>query len=159
MQYSSRTSSVTANVLNDYKELIENAVIDLEAHLKLIDEKLEAIVLKDTESLSSDLEELQPVEEERLSSKTCLKLIARLSSLIEQTQTKKRHNLVNSGVSQLGGMMTDETFQELIRDSGLGQLREAETLSPNLQLEHLNQFTNKEISGDSAKNDRKSRRC
>lgn len=154
MQSSSRKSSVTSNALDDYKEMIEDAIIDLEAHLKLIDGKLEAIAAKDTEGLYSDSEELRPVKEEQLSSKACLKIIAQLSWLIYQTQRKTRHHdgLVDSSVSTLGGM-TDETLQEIIRYSGPGRLRETEALSQNLYLEHLNQSINKEIYGDSAKND------
>lgn len=153
MQSSSRKSPVTANVLDDYKELIENTTIDLKAHLKLIDEKLEAIVAKDTESFHSEVEDLQPVKEEQLSSKACLKIAARLSWLIEQRQreTRRRDRLVNSSVSTLG-IMTDETVQEIIRYSDQGRRREIEALSQKLQLEYLNS-TNEELYCDSAEND------
>ncbi|KAE8136331.1 hypothetical protein BDV38DRAFT_249862 [Aspergillus pseudotamarii] len=154
MQSFSRTSSVLANVIDDYRELIENATSSLEAQLERINKKLEAIVAVDTESLCTDVEERKSLKKGLLSSKACLKLISSLSWLIEQRKRKARHHdsRVNSSASILG-MMTDKTLQEIIRYSGQGRLREAEALSRNLHLEQLNQFTNKELYSDSANDD------
>ncbi|CAI7653446.1 unnamed protein product [Penicillium crustosum] len=149
-----RTVSVPANTLDHYKEFIEDTTIEFEAHLKLIDEKLDAIVAKDTEGLCSDSEQLRQMEHERISSKACRKIIAQLSRPTEQTQRKTGHHdgVVDSSVSTLG-MISDETLQGIIRYSGQGRLREAETLSQKLQLEQFNQVTNKELYGESANND------
>ncbi|OGM44111.1 hypothetical protein ABOM_007284 [Aspergillus bombycis] len=132
-----RTYSVTANVMENYKELIKNATSDLKAYLKLIDKKLEAIVSVDAESLCTDVKEIKSMKEEQLSSTS-------------QRETRQRDSRVKSSASML--WMTDEMLQDIIRCSSQGWLREAEALSQNPHLEQLNQFTNKELYGDSAKN-------
>jgi hypothetical protein len=127
-----------------------NNVIDLEAHLELVNKNLDGIVAKDTKSLRSDFEELQLMNEEQLSFKKCLKIIEHLSWLIEQSQWKRRH-----GVSTLG-MMTDEEPQNIVQQYGQDRLRKAEDLSQGFKSEHDTQFTNEQLYSDLANNERSS---
>ena len=64
---SSRQSSIAADSLESYKEMIETTTDDLETHLESIDEKLENIIAKNTRDSNTDAREIQLIEEERLS--------------------------------------------------------------------------------------------
>ncbi|OQD67111.1 hypothetical protein PENDEC_c046G04162 [Penicillium decumbens] len=108
-----RTSSVTTNVMDEYKEMIVTTMGDLEAHLKLINEKVEEVVAKDTGELHSEPDEIQLIKEEQLSSKTCLEIMARYSLLIEHSQRESRHNdsVIQPTTSKVG-IITDDALQE-----------------------------------------------
>jgi hypothetical protein len=54
-----RKSSLTAENLDEYRDLIKNATDDLEAHIQYIDEKLEAIFGRTVTRSSSDVTELR----------------------------------------------------------------------------------------------------
>jgi hypothetical protein len=82
----SRKSSVTAEGLETYRNLIKTATDDLEAHLQSIDEKLETIFGHTVTGSGSDATELRLIKEERMSTQKCLQICAQLSDHIDQIQ-------------------------------------------------------------------------
>lgn len=81
-----RRSSVNAESLEHYKELIETAKADLDAHLESIDDKLEAIVRQNVADSNLETSDLRSIEEERLSTEKCLQICAQLSEHISEIQ-------------------------------------------------------------------------
>ncbi|KIL84948.1 hypothetical protein FAVG1_11818 [Fusarium avenaceum] len=68
-----RSSKVTLEVLNDYKNLISDTKLDLENHLKSIDSKLQDLVSQDsTTGASKTQTNLQKIEIEKESTERCL---------------------------------------------------------------------------------------
>lgn len=82
----SRKSSVTAEGLEIYRDLLKTATDDLEAHLQSIDEKLETIFSRTVTESDSDAAELRLIKEERMSAQKCLQICAQLSDHIDQIQ-------------------------------------------------------------------------
>ena len=82
----SRQSSIAADCLESYKNMIESTTDDLEAHLESINENLEKLVGKNASGSSTDAGELQLMEEERLSTQKCLEICQQLSNHIAQLQ-------------------------------------------------------------------------
>lgn len=80
----SRNTSITAERLEDYRDLIKTATDDLEARLESIDEKLETIFART--ATESETTELRRIKEERLSTQKCLLICAQLSEHINQVQ-------------------------------------------------------------------------
>ncbi|CAG8910134.1 unnamed protein product [Penicillium egyptiacum] len=110
-----RQSSIAADSLESYKEMIETTTDDLETHLESIDEKLENIIAKNTQDSSTDAREIQLMEEERLSTQKCLEICAQLSSHIDQIQQlrKARDNSTDSvSSSNIPERVTNEGLQE-----------------------------------------------
>ncbi|KAL4866008.1 hypothetical protein BDV12DRAFT_140006 [Aspergillus spectabilis] len=87
-----RKSTVTAESLENYEDLIETAKADLEAHLEAIDEKLALILDKAVPGSDRDALELQQMKEERLSTEKCLQICAQLSEHISQIQIAPASN-------------------------------------------------------------------
>ena len=115
MPLCSRASSVTAEGLGDYKELIKTATDDLEAHLQSIDEKLETLFGHTVPESDADATELRLSKEERLSTQKCLQICAQLSDHIKQIQANlqddyKNHDPVNPEPISKG--VTTEGLQE-----------------------------------------------
>ncbi|KAF4628512.1 hypothetical protein G7Y89_g9640 [Cudoniella acicularis] len=81
-----RKSSVTVEGLEVYRNLLETATDDLEAHLQSIDEKLETIFSRTVTESDSDAAELRLIKEERISAQKCLQICAQLSNHINQIQ-------------------------------------------------------------------------
>jgi hypothetical protein len=82
---------VRAESLQDYKNLIKTATEDLEAHLKSIDEKLEAIFARS--AADAETAGLHSMQEERLSTQQCLQIYAQLSEHISRIPLKStQHN-------------------------------------------------------------------
>ncbi|OBT40151.1 hypothetical protein VE00_09803 [Pseudogymnoascus sp. WSF 3629] len=112
-----RKSSVTAEGLEIYRNLIKNATDDLEAHLQSIDEKLEAILEHTMTESGLDVTELRLIKEERMSTQKCLQICAQLSDHINQIQlTPKR-----SGSSP--GPMDPDALPESLINEGLQECR------------------------------------
>ena len=88
----SRRSSVTAEGLEIYKDLIKTATDDLEAHLQSIDEKLETIFGHTVTEAGLDATELRLIKEERISTQKCLQICAQLSDHINQIQLTPRRS-------------------------------------------------------------------
>jgi hypothetical protein len=119
----SRKSSVTAEGLEIYRDLIRTATDDLEAHLQSIDEKLETIFRHTMTESSSDTTELRLIKEERMSTQKCLQICAQLSDHINQIQlTPKR-----SGSSP--GPMDPDAVPERLTIEGLQECKKSLTLT------------------------------
>jgi len=111
----SRKSSVTAEGLEAYRELIKTATDDLEDHLQSIDKKLEAIFGHTVTESGSDSTELRLIEEERLSTQKCLQICAQLSSHIDQIQLVPKRSGSSSrsmDPDALPERLTNEGLQE-----------------------------------------------
>jgi hypothetical protein len=85
----SRQSSIAADSLESYKEMIETTTDDLETHLEGINEKLEDIMAKNTQNSNTNAGEAQLMEE-RLSTQKCLEICAQLSNHIDQIQQSRK---------------------------------------------------------------------
>jgi hypothetical protein len=83
---SRRKSTITAESLESYKDLVKVATDDLEAHLQSIDDKLETVVGHARRESVVDAAELQRIQEDRLSTQKCLQICAQLSEHIDQIQ-------------------------------------------------------------------------
>ena len=119
----SRKSSVTAENLEGYKDLIKTATDDLQAHLESIDEKLETIFRQTMTESNPDATELRLIKEERLSTQKCLQICEQLSDHINQIQlTPKR------GASSPGPIDPD-AVPERVTNEGLQQCKNNLTLT------------------------------
>ncbi|KAJ5655654.1 hypothetical protein N7507_007604 [Penicillium longicatenatum] len=85
-----RQSSIAADSLESYKEMIETTTNDLETQLEGIDEKLEKILARSSPDSKTEDGEIQLMEEERLSTQKCLEICAQLSSHIDQIQQSRK---------------------------------------------------------------------
>jgi hypothetical protein len=88
----SRKSSVTAEGLESYKDLIKTATADLEDHLQRIDEKLESLFEHSATRSGSDTTEVRLIKEERMSTQKCLQICEQLSEHINQIQLTSRRS-------------------------------------------------------------------
>ena len=113
----SRKSSVTAEVLETYKDLVKTATDDLEAHLGSINEKLEAIFSRTMTESASDAVELRLMKEERTSAQKCLEICAQLSDHINEIQLTP-----NRGGSSPGSKNPD-TLPERLTSEGLQECK------------------------------------
>lgn len=113
----SRKSSVTAESLEGYKDLIETATADLEAHLESIDGKLAIIFEQTVTESDSDAEERRLIKEEQLSTRRCLQICAQLSEHIAQIQvTPKRPD-------SSPGTFDPDAFPESVTNAGLQECK------------------------------------
>jgi hypothetical protein len=81
-----RKSVATKESLESYKDLVQTATEDLEAHLQNIDDKFEAVLKQSATGPDSNTAELRLIKEERLSTQKCLQICARLSEHIDEIQ-------------------------------------------------------------------------
>lgn len=93
----SRQSSLTAESVVAYRDLIKTATDDLEAHLQSIDEKFETFIGQTVTASSSDATELGRIKEERMSTQRCLQICAHLSDHINQIQLAPKRNDSSTG--------------------------------------------------------------
>ncbi|KAL3488200.1 hypothetical protein BJX62DRAFT_212449 [Aspergillus germanicus] len=107
-------STITAETLENYEDLIETAKVDLEAHLEAIDEKLELLLRKAVPGSDKVSLELQQIKEERLSTEKCLQICAQLSEHISQIQISPANNgsASPSDPDALSERLTNEGLQE-----------------------------------------------
>jgi hypothetical protein len=119
----SRKSSVTAESLESYKDLIKTATDDLQAHLESIDEKLE-IIFRQTETESnSDATELRLIKEERLSTQKCLQICDQLSDHINQIQLTPKRSASSPGP------IDSDAIPERITNEGLQECKNSLALT------------------------------
>jgi hypothetical protein len=137
----SRKSSVTAEGLESYKDLIKNATDDLEAHLQSIDEKLEIIFARNMDELDSA--EVRHIREERLSTQKCLQICAQLSEHINQIQFRPTE------LEGLPQRVTSEGIQQCrdnLGDTAAKLERHLETLFDRLMAKSRIAMTQEEFS-------------
>ncbi|KAH6629794.1 hypothetical protein C7974DRAFT_193097 [Boeremia exigua] len=104
-----RTSSVTLERLEEYKDLIKTATNDLEARLETIDEKLQSLVDRTTPCSTSA--ELQSIKDERSSTQKCLIICAQFSKLIEELQLSSAED-VPKGPDNVPEKITSDGIEE-----------------------------------------------
>ena len=119
----SRTSSVTAESLESYKDLIKTVTADLEAHLESIDEKLDSIFEQTVTDFDSDAAERQLIKQEQLSTRRCLEICAQLSDHISQIQLPPKRPGSTSGT------IDPDTFPERVTNVGLQECKNSLVLT------------------------------
>lgn len=81
-----RKATITAKALDEYQELIQNTVSDLEDNLQRINDKLQTLVAGSSSSCETNLDQ-QEIQLERDSIQRCLDICAEMSSHIEKGQS------------------------------------------------------------------------
>jgi len=82
----SRTAAVTADVLAEYKELINDTTSDLEDHLQAIDRRLQDNSTRTPATSNKTVDECDVIREERHSTQQCLRICDWVSGHIDQVQ-------------------------------------------------------------------------
>jgi hypothetical protein len=113
----SRQSSITAESVDSYRDLIKTATDDLEAHLQGVDEKLEDMLQHTAAGSGPDATELQVMREERLSTQKCLQICAQLSQHIDQIQ------LTHERIDGSPGSMDPSGIPEKLTAQGLQECK------------------------------------
>ncbi|KAL4958695.1 uncharacterized protein BDV14DRAFT_186237 [Aspergillus stella-maris] len=80
--------AVTRQVLQDYKDMIQNTTSDLQERLIEIEKTLSPNCFPDEPNAAIDSEELQKIEEERQTATHCLEICKRVSGFIERYQSE-----------------------------------------------------------------------
>ena len=110
--FASRQSSVTAESLENYEDLVETAKADLEAHLESINEKLESLLGQALPGPDPDTLELRQIKEERLSTEKCLQICGQLSDHISQIQLTFQRSGSSAGPGLDTEGVTNDGLQE-----------------------------------------------
>ena len=93
MVATSRKATVTAYVLEQYKELITNTTTDLEDHLQEIDGKLQKLSLQKLRLTDEDMLHQQHLEEKRDSTRQCLKICAEVAKHMNQLHLSTQESI------------------------------------------------------------------
>ncbi|XP_014550607.1 hypothetical protein COCVIDRAFT_31696 [Bipolaris victoriae FI3] len=88
-----RKATITAKALNEYQELIENTVSDLEDSLQRIDSKLQHLVAGGSSGCQTNSDQ-QKIQLERDSIQKCLDICAEMSSHIEKGQSNVSQSML-----------------------------------------------------------------
>ena len=80
----SRKATITTYVLEQYKELIINTIIDLENHLQEIDDKLQKLSLQKLRLTDENILHQQHLEEKRSSTRQYLRICAEIAKHMNQ---------------------------------------------------------------------------
>ncbi len=84
----SRTSSATVEGIESYNELINDTKAGLEDRLDNMDAKLELLLASDIGASHVDVDEVEQIRMERLSTEKCLQICAKVSDYIAQVQAE-----------------------------------------------------------------------
>ncbi|KAF1809595.1 hypothetical protein P152DRAFT_403061 [Eremomyces bilateralis CBS 781.70] len=88
-----RTSVVTVEVLQEYRQLIDDTVSDLRDHLQEINNKLESLTSQGPSLSIEDSNEVQRIQEEKESTQQCLLICADVAAHVDNTRPKVLENL------------------------------------------------------------------
>lgn len=113
----SRNTSVTAESIKAYNDLLNTARAGLEDRLETIDEKLELILGQGVAGSESDAPEVGLIKEERLSTEKCLQICSQLSDHISRIQLAAQ-SVVSSDES-----VDSDTSPEKITNEGLQECK------------------------------------
>jgi hypothetical protein len=127
----SRKSSVTAESLESYKDLVKTTTDDLEGHLESINEKLESIFRRVVSESDEDASELQLIKEERLSTQKCLQICAQLSDHIDQIQVTPQDSDITPRSINAGAL------PERVVNEGLQECKNSLTLASTKLERHM----------------------
>ncbi|GMF97350.1 unnamed protein product [Aspergillus oryzae] len=109
----SHKSSVTAEAIESYKDIIETAKADLESHLETIHDKLQRIVGQTVAAEDLDTLELRRIKEEHMSTEKFLQICTQFLNHINQSQLSTKSS--NSSAGLLGS----DTYPERVTDKSL----------------------------------------
>lgn len=134
---SSQQSSLAAESLDRYKSMIQDTTIDLEDHLRNVDEKLKTVFMKAAERSSSeeDAALVREMQEERSSTEQCLTICARLSAYIGQIQPTL---VASRGQGSPDMRPAGVAVAEQITTEGLNGCRSALDEASQKLVDHLN---------------------
>ncbi len=130
----SRQSSVTAEGLEEYKTMIQEATADLEDHLKSMDEKLESTFSRVAGGSEEDAIQIRQMQEERSSTQQGLVICAQLSAYISRIHPLPT---VDRGVRPADGHETPPVMAEHITREGLEECRDTLSNTANRLEKHL----------------------
>lgn len=130
-----RKSSVTAENLESYKDLIKTATEDLQSHLESIDQKLNDLVGQSVTESEPDAADLILIEQERLSTQKCLQICDQLSSHIDQLQLSSKRSPQPSEAGE------SDNFSEKVTKEGLEACKESLTLTAARLGKHMKDLT------------------
>ncbi|KAJ5935943.1 hypothetical protein N7454_005241 [Penicillium verhagenii] len=126
-----RQSTIAAESIGDYENLIQDAKEDLEARLESIDRKLEHLLVNDSSQSGPDSAEFQSLREERLSTEKCLQICAQLSSHIDQIQ------LISDKTDASPGPIGTDTSPEELTNQGLQECKQSLTMTAAKLEKHM----------------------
>ncbi|PIG88198.1 hypothetical protein AARAC_010708 [Aspergillus arachidicola] len=139
-----RKSSANAEAIEGYKDLIETAKADLEAHLEAIDDKLQLIVGQTVAAEDSDALELRRIREERLSTEKCLQICNQLSDHIAQIQLSTKSNDIS------GGSWGPDVYPERVTDESLQDCKTKLAGTINQLEKHMQALTDRLLAKSKA---------
>lgn len=134
-----RKVSLTAETVENYKELIKTATDDLQARVESIDEKLEAVVGRTVTETHPDAAELKRIQEERTSAQNCLKICEQLSRHIDQMQIVSQHDTSTSEPTH------SNDFSRTLTNSGLEACKDKLNATIAQLEKHMKELTNRLI--------------
>ena len=121
---SSRTNTVTTNVLKEYKEMITKTTSNLGEHLRKIDQELQMNSSQDTAVTNPVGKERDRLQEEKDSTEQSLRVCAMVSDHIDQAELNKFEDISTSSnghrtivSSQKGPTSAKQAKQKLFRES------------------------------------------
>jgi len=127
----SRKSSVTAESLEGYKDLIKTATDDLQAHLESVDEKLETIFRQTVAESTLDATEIKLIKDEKLSTEKCLQICDQLSDHINQIQLTSKRSASSPGLDD------PDTIPERVTNVGLQECKNSLILTAARLEKHM----------------------
>ncbi|KAF5551570.1 hypothetical protein FMEXI_3262 [Fusarium mexicanum] len=85
-------ASVTRNVIDEYKDMIDDTTADLQKHMQRLDERAQSLAIPDTESVDSDSTDWLALFEEKESTRKGLQICTELSSHIRALESTTNEN-------------------------------------------------------------------
>jgi hypothetical protein len=143
--WNSRTATVTAGVLKEYKELITNTTSDLEDHLQEIERKLQNLPLRGDAISDEDAAERERIQKEKESTKQCLVICAQIFEQVSQVRpnvfedisaAKDAHHV---DISTLGGLIPAKRVTAKV----LEEFQDKLTATTSDLEEHLQKINNR----------------
>ncbi|RYZ82189.1 MAG: hypothetical protein EOP04_22545, partial [Proteobacteria bacterium] len=117
-----RTSVVTAKVLNEYQEKIEDTMSDLKEHLSSVNEKLQALIARKSDDTSESGIQQHELLSEQESLKQCMKICMDVATHIDLVRPKimlqssgREDRMVDTVASSVGSSAQRDTEQVLGR--------------------------------------------
>ncbi|KAL3447277.1 hypothetical protein BJX65DRAFT_100558 [Aspergillus insuetus] len=130
-----RTTKITKNVIDEYKDLIQNTQCDLETHLEDIRIKVETLSFSTLANTTIDPAELQRMEDERQSTQKSLEFCQQFLTLLDQSRPSLLGNLESASKEPSEQLSPKERPMQssLINAEGLNSARK-EIMSWEIQL-------------------------
>ncbi|RYO79387.1 hypothetical protein DL766_000125 [Monosporascus sp. MC13-8B] len=129
-----RQSSVTAEGLEKYKDMIKDASADLEYHLKSIDERLESAFSRAADESDEDAIQMRQMQEERSSTQQGLAICAQLSAHISRIQPP---SAADHGQRSADARAMPPAVAERITREGLEECQDTLNITANRLEKHL----------------------